>query len=119
MELMNLSGQVKKLVVVVGESDKVYQRALFEAIVYAAKKYKIAGATVTRGMLSYGSESMTHSSKIFALSEDVPVIIIFVDIDERLRDFSQIINKLIDKSGAGGLMTIEDVEVLRYGDNHE
>jgi PII-like signaling protein len=119
MELMNLSGQVKRLVVVVGESDRVYQRPLFEAIVYAAKKYKIAGATVTRGTLSYGSESMIHSSKIFALSDDAPVIIVFVDVDERLRDFSQIINRLIDKAGAGGLMTIEDVEVLRYGDNHE
>jgi len=116
---MNLSGQAKQLKIIVGESDRVYQRPLYEAIVYAAKKYKIAGVTVSRGMLSYGSDSMIHSSKIFALSKDVPIIIVLVDVNARLADFSVIINRLMDKAGAGGLMTIEDVEVLRYGNYHD
>ncbi|PWE01270.1 DUF190 domain-containing protein [Marinilabilia rubra] len=116
---MNLSGQVKKLKIIVGESDRVYQRPLYEAIVYAAKKYKIAGATVYRGMLSYGAESIGHSGKIFALSDDVPVIISLVDVNERLSDFALIINRLLDKAEAGGLMTLEDVEVLRYGEFYE
>lgn len=116
---MNLSGQVKKLKIIVGESDRVYQRPLYEAIVYAAKKYKIAGATVFRGILSYGAESMGHSGKIFALSDDIPVVISFVDVNERLSDFALIINRLMDKAGAGGLMTLEDVEVLRYGEYYE
>ncbi len=116
---MNLSGQAKKLIIVVGETDKVYQRPLFEAIVYAAKKYKIAGATVSRGMLSYGAESLVYSSKIFALSDEMPVVIGLVDLDERLTDFAKIINRLMDKAGTGGLMTMEDVEVLRYGEYHD
>lgn len=116
---MNLSGQAKQLRIIVGESDRVYQKPLYEAIIYAAKKYKIAGATVSRGMLSYGADSMMHSGKIFALSEDVPVVIVLVDVNERLADFSVIINRLMDKAGAGGLMTVEDVEVLRYGNFHD
>ncbi len=116
---MNLSGKVKKLVIVVGESDKVYQRPLFEAIVYAAKKYKIAGATVVNGSLSFGEKSLAHSSKIFPLSEDVPVVISLVDVSDRLRDFSLIINRLMDKAKASGLMTLEDVEVLRYGEYYD
>ena len=112
---MNLSGDLKKLVVIVGESDRVYQRPLYEAIVYASKKYKIAGTTVTRGMLSYGAGSLQHSGKIFALSHDVPVVITMVDVFQRLSDFSRVINRLMDKAGAGGLITMEDVEVLRYG----
>jgi PII-like signaling protein len=116
---MNLSGKVKKLVIIVGESDKVYQRPLFEAIVYAAKKYKISGATVTRGVLSYGENSLSHSSKIFALSEDVPMVLTFVDVEDRLRDFSMIINRLMDKAATGGLITMEKVEILRYGENYD
>lgn len=116
---MNLSGQVKKLIITVGESDKVYQRPLYEAIVYAAKKYKIAGTTVSKGILSYGAESMVHSGKIFALSEDLPVVIELVDVDARLSDFAQIINRLMDKAGVGGLITKEDVTVLRYGEFHD
>ncbi len=116
---MNLSGKVKKLKIIVGETDRVYQRPLFEAIVYAAKKYKIAGATVTHGMMSYGAESMIHSIKIFSLANDLPMVIEMVDVEERLTDFSRIINRLIDKSGGGGLMTMEDVNVLRYGNHYE
>ncbi len=112
---MKLSGKVKRLKVIIGETDRVYQRPLYEAIVYAAKKYKIAGATVTHGIMSYGAESMIHSVKIFSLANDLPMVIEMVDIEERLRDFSLIVNRLIDKAGGGGLITFEDVEVLRYG----
>ncbi|MFO8001282.1 MAG: DUF190 domain-containing protein [Marinilabilia sp.] len=116
---MNLSGQVKRLIIIVGESDRVYQRPLYEAIVYAAKKYKIAGATVSKGMLSYGAESMIHSNKIFALSDDLPVVISMVDVNQRLTDFARIINRLMDKADAGGLITMEDVDVLRYGEHYD
>ena len=116
---MNLSGHAKKLVIIVGESDRVYQRPLYEAIVYASKKYKIAGITVTRGMLSYGAGSLLHSGKIFALSGDVPVVITMVDVYQRLSDFAYVINRLMDKANAGGLITMEDVEVLRYGSYYE
>ncbi|MDK2841987.1 MAG: uncharacterized protein PWQ17_1492 [Anaerophaga sp.] len=115
---MNLSGHARKLIIIVGESDIVYQRPLYEAIIYAAKKYNIAGATVSKGILSYGAESMLHSSKTFALSDDIPVIIGLVDVDERLSDFAQIINRLMDKAGSRGLITMEEVDVLRYGESH-
>ncbi len=115
---MNLSGRVKKLKVIVGETDRVYQRPLYEAIVYAAKKYRLAGATVTPGIMSYGAESMIQSIKIFALASDLPMVIEMVDIEERLTDFALIVNRLIDKAGGGGLVTLEDVEVLRYGNQY-
>ncbi len=116
---MNLSGQVKKLIIIIGESDKVYQRPLYEAIVFAAKKYSISGATVSRGILSYGAESIENSNKVFALSNDLPVVIRLIDLNERLVDFASIVNRLMDKAGVGGLMFMEDVEVLRYGEFHE
>ncbi|SFE23839.1 DUF190 domain-containing protein [Thermophagus xiamenensis] len=112
---MNLSGEVKKLTIIVGESERVYQRPLYEVIIYAAKKYKLAGSTIVRGDMSYGADNLLHSSKIFALSDDVPVIIWLVDVYERLFDFAKIVNRIMDKAGGGGLIFMEDVEVLRYG----
>jgi len=116
---MNLSGQAKKLIIIVGETDRVYQRPLFEAIIFAAKKYKLAGATITKGVLSYGEENMLHSSKIFSLTDDLPVVITLVDVDKRLSDFAEIANRLMDKAEAGGLIFMEDVEVLRYGKSYD
>ena len=115
LKSMNLSGEVKKLTIIIGESARVYQRPLYEVIIYAAKKYKLAGATAVKGNMSYGADNLLQSSKIFAVSDDIPVVIVLVDIYERLFDFAKIVNRIMDKSGDGGLIFMEDVEVLRYG----
>lgn len=112
---MNLSGKAVRLKIIVGESDTVYQRPLYEAIVFAAKKYKISGVTVAKGIMNYGSNSLLQSIKVFSLATDLPVIIEMVDRRERLTDFAAIVSRLMDKASAGGLITIEDVDVLHYG----
>ena len=76
---MNLSGATSRLNIIVGENDQVYQRPLYEAIVFAAKKYKLSGATVCKGLLSYGAGSNAHSVKVFSLSEDAPMHIQLVE----------------------------------------
>ncbi|TCO10419.1 DUF190 domain-containing protein [Natronoflexus pectinivorans] len=111
---MELSGKVVRLKIIVGESDQVYQRPLYEAIVYAAKKYKLSGATVVRGILNYGSGSLVQSIKVFSLATDAPVVIEMVDHRERLTDFAQIVSRLMEKADAGGIITLEDVEVLYH-----
>ncbi len=111
---MHLFGKAAKLKIIVGENDLVYQRPLHEAIVFAAKKYKISGATVTKGVLNYGAQSIHQSVKIFALSNDQPMVIELIDYRDRLTDFAGIISKLMKKAEAGGIITIEDVEVLHY-----
>ncbi len=112
---MYLTGQAVKLKIIVGESDYVYQRPLYEAIVFAAKKYKISGVTVTKGVMNYGSNSMGQSIKVFAMATDLPMVIEMVDKKERLTDFAAIVGRLMDKAGAGGIITLENVEVLHYG----
>ncbi len=111
---MILEGDAKKLKIITGESDRVYQRPLYEAIVFAAKKYKLAGVTVTKGFMSYGADSIVHSVKVFTLSEEVPIILEMVDREERIYDFAEIVSKLFDKSGCGGIMYVENVDVIRY-----
>ncbi len=104
----------KLLRIYIGENDKFNQRPLYEAIVYGAKKKGLAGATVTKGILSYGANSKIHTLKIFALSDDMPIIVEIVDSDEKIEDFIKIIDKLFKKSNCGGLITIENIQVLKY-----
>ncbi|MGQ1908599.1 DUF190 domain-containing protein [Marinifilum sp. RC60d5] len=111
---MKLEGKVKLLRVFVGEADKVYQRPLYEVIVYGAKKYGLAGATVHRGIMSYGASSRIHTSKIFTLSDDLPIIIEIIDSTEKIEGFLHILELLIEKSGGGGIVTMEQVDVIRY-----
>lgn len=111
---MVLEGEAKKLKIIVGEGRVVYQRPLYEAIMVAAKKYKIAGATIYKGMLSYGADDLVNNTKVFYTSEEKPIIIEMVDREERIYDFADIMSKLIDKSGCGAIVFVESVDVISY-----
>ncbi|MFA5104934.1 MAG: DUF190 domain-containing protein [Candidatus Margulisiibacteriota bacterium] len=93
-----------------GESDSIHGKPLYEQIVFKARELHLAGATVIRGIMGFGADSRMHSVKLLELSEDLPVIVEIVDIEEN-------INKLlpfIDESIKEGLVTMEKVKVLKY-----
>ena len=114
---MDLKGKSKLLAIYTGEMEKYNYRPLYEAIVYAAKKAGLAGATVTRGIMSYGANSKVHTAKIFALSADLPVKIEIVDTAEKLEKFTEVIKKMFVKSNSAGLITLKDVNVVMYQAN--
>jgi len=94
--------------------DKYEHQSLYEALVFAAKKQGIAGATVLRGILAYGASSRIHTAKLLDLSFDLPVVIEIVDHKEKIDEFLETANQMIERSGGGALITIEDVEVIHY-----
>lgn len=104
----------KLLRIFVGEKDKVGHQPLYEAIVYAAKKMNLSGATVLRGIMGFGATSAVHSAKLFELSTDLPLVIEIADTEKKVREFSVAVEDLFEQSNSGGLITIEDVEVIRY-----
>jgi PII-like signaling protein len=111
---MKLEGHAKLLRVFIGEIDKIGHTPLYEAIVQEARNQGIAGATVLRGIMSYGASSRIHTAKLIDISEDLPIVIEIVDEEKKINDFLPVINGLFDKCGRGGMMTIEQVNVLYY-----
>lgn len=111
---MKQEEEKKLLRIFIGEADKYKNRPLYEAIVYAAKRAGLAGATVTRGLMSYGANSRVHSMKILALSGDLPVIVEIVDEAEKINSFLEVLEKMFEKTKAGGMITQEKIEVVRY-----
>ena len=71
----------------------------------------LAGATVLRGPMGFGRTSRLHTTKILRLSEDLPIVIEIVDAEERITAFVEAIEPMM----TGGLVTLEKVQVLRYG----
>ena len=94
------------------ENAKHDGKPLFEAIVLAARANHMAGATVLRGPMGFGHSSRLHTAKILRLSEDLPMVIEIVDGPERIEAFLPVIETMI---GERGLITLEKVQVLRYG----
>ncbi|MDQ0326713.1 PII-like signaling protein [Rhodopseudomonas julia] len=95
----------------IGESDEHEGRPLYEAIVLKAREMGLAGATVLRGPMGFGRSSRLHTSKILRLSEDLPLIIEIVDTAERIESFVRAAEPML----GSGLVTLEKVEVVRYG----
>ena len=97
-----------------GDSDRVNGFTLYEAIVKEAHKLGLAGATAYRGIESFGASHSIHTLKMFDLSSDLPIIIEIIDSEENINNFLPTLNALMDKSGKGGLIIIEEVNILRY-----
>jgi hypothetical protein len=111
---MTLDRNSKLLRIFLGELDKYKGVPLYESIVLAAKKNGVAGATVFRGILSYGASSRIHATKLLDLSSDLPIIVEIVDTQEKIDDLIKIINPMIEEAGCGALITIEAAEVIHY-----
>ncbi len=111
---MELSRDSKLLRIFVGSIDSIGHQPLYEAIVFAAKKEGLAGASVTKGILSYGASALVHTAKLIDISEDLPIVIEIVDHEKKITPFVEIASELIEKANCGGLITIEKVQVLYY-----
>jgi len=111
---MNISEKSGILKIYIGESDKIHGKPLYEEIVFEARKKGIAGATVFKGIMSFGASHSVHTMKIFALSSDMPVSIEIVDNIEKLDEFAKRVNELLEHSKRGGLVTFQQIDVIRY-----
>jgi len=96
----------------IGESERSGHQPLYEAIVLKARELKLGGATVLRGPMGFGHSSVLHSAKILRLSEDLPMVVEIVESQAKIDAFI----KVLDKMMGSGLITVEKVLVLQYGD---
>ncbi|MGH2645421.1 MAG: DUF190 domain-containing protein [Chitinophagaceae bacterium] len=109
-----LNPDSKLLRIFIGENDKVEHRPLYEALLFAAKKQGLAGATVLRGIMAYGASTRVHTAKLVDISQDLPIIVEIVDQEEKINEFLKTVNGFMDKAACGGLVTIEKAQVLYY-----
>jgi PII-like signaling protein len=113
--MMQLQEKAQLLRVFIGENDRFGQHPLYEAIVLKAREQGLAGATVLRGPMGFGHSSRLHTAKILRLSEDLPVIVEIVDSEQKISAFLPLLDELVK----GGLVSIEDVRILRYGSDRK
>ena len=111
---MEIPQQAVLLRIFIGELDKCHHQPLYEALVYEARKQGIAGATVLRGLLSYGASSRIHTAKLLDLAFDLPVVVEIVDHNDKIESFLETANRMIEEAECGALVTIEKTEVIYY-----
>ncbi|MCC5477911.1 DUF190 domain-containing protein [Streptomyces sp. NPDC059680] len=108
--MTSLTGRALRLTVYIGEDDTWHHKPLYSEIVHRAHAAGLAGASVFRGIEGFGASSRIHTSRLLSLSEDLPVAVVVVDSEERVRAFLPQLDELVDE----GLVTLEECEVVRY-----
>ena len=108
---MKIPKEAVLLRIFIGEGDRYQGKPLYEAVVIKAREMHLAGATVLRGPMGFGHSSRLHTSKILRLSEDLPLVIEIVDDEAKIEAFLPVLDPMM----GSGLVTLEQVKVLRYG----
>ncbi|MER6957040.1 MULTISPECIES: DUF190 domain-containing protein [unclassified Streptomyces] len=108
--MTRLTGSALRLTVFVGESDTWRRKPLYAEIVHRAHAAGLAGASVFRGIEGFGASSIVHTSRLLSLSEDLPVAVVVVDTEERVRAFLPELDELVTE----GMVTLDPCEVIRY-----
>lgn len=111
---MKITGPAKRLRIYIGESDSWKGKPLYHAILLKAKEMGLAGATVCRGVEGFGANSRVHTARILALSSDLPVVIDIVDNVDYINNFLPYLDEMVQE----GLITLEDVQVIKYVRNN-
>ncbi|MEV4412444.1 DUF190 domain-containing protein [Catellatospora sp. NPDC049609] len=98
-----------RLTVVVGEDDRWRHRPMYTEIVHRAHAAGLAGATVLRGVEGFGTHSRVHTDRLLSLAEELPMVVVIVDAEERVRRFLPQLTEL----RLEGLVMLDPVEVIR------
>lgn len=96
----------------IGSTDKLNKDTLYESIVFRAKDSGLAGVTVFKGVMGYGSSSVVHSYKFWEVTEKLPTVVEIVDEEEKITTFYETIRPELEKMRYGCLVTVEEVTVL-------
>jgi PII-like signaling protein len=107
---MKIEGDAKRVTVYIGSADRCGGRNLAVAIVEKCREMGLAGATVSRGIMGFGKQSVIHKAHFLGLSDDLPEKIEVIDRPEEIERLLPVLDKMI----GGGLIIVEDVRVLRY-----
>jgi PII-like signaling protein len=113
---MSLRGEQVLLRAYLQSADRAPHTPTFERLVQAARKERLAGATVIRGILGYGSQGLIKPSA-WSLVAHVPVIVEIVDRGERIMSF---VEGPLEQIMIHGMLTLERANVMLYrGRRHD
>lgn len=106
----SFKGQQTLVRIYISENDKFHHQPLYQALLDFFRKEKVAGCTVLRGIAGFGAKAHLHSTQILRLSQNLPLVIEVVDTRDNIKNILSEIDEMMSE----GLVTIENVEVIRY-----
>ncbi len=98
-----------KLTICVGEDERHAHHPLYREVLLTLHNTEIAGATVTKGVMSYGVQRRLHTNKNEIQMENLPIIIEAVDERAKVERAAALVAELL---GEHGLVEIQPTLVV-------
>ena len=95
-------------------TDKFKYKPVYEVIVFAAKRYGLAGAIVLKGVIGYDASSAISSVKFWEVTEKLPIVVEILDESKKIEKFLETIKPYFDKIKNGCIITTEKVDLVFY-----
>jgi PII-like signaling protein len=89
------------------EDDELDGERLYSKLLKLLKSKGVGGATVLKAIMSYGTTSEYHYEGIEVLSYNLPVVVEFVEKEEKVNSLLEELTKYVKK----GLISIERAQV--------
>jgi len=108
-----MDGPGTALNILMNEKESLHGKPVYELIVTLAHDAGLAGATLTRGFLSYGPLGHFHDADIEVMMGELPVSILIVDTSEKIAGFLPSLEGIV----GNGLVQTWDVNIELYRHN--
>lgn len=102
-------GPAKKVTIYINEDTRYHAGPLWSAVYEFLQHKRVSGATVLRPIEGFGAHHHTHSMRMEATMEHMPIRIEFVDTAERVQ---QVLPNLYDMV-RDGLIEVQDTTIVR------
>ncbi len=106
---LSIQKKAKRLRIYITERDRWRGNSLDSALIETLRDKGIAGATVFRGIIGYGTNSSVHTIHIEVRMTDLPLVIEAIDSPEKIDLVIKDIYPMVQE----GLITIDDVEIIK------
>jgi PII-like signaling protein len=103
-------GKKKLMRIYLDNSDTYEGKPLWQVLLRKVQEEGMAGATVFKAAAGIGAQTELHTFEIWSMAQKLPVVIEIIEEEERIRTFLDRYDAMIGE----GLVTLCDVEVLRY-----
>jgi PII-like signaling protein len=100
-----------KLTVYFGESDRVGDRLLSDALLDEFEQQRLHAAVLMRAVEGFGAKQQLRTDRLLTLSDDLPVVAVAVDERPAIEAVLPQVRELL----AGGLITLERARLLHDG----
>lgn len=86
-------------------------RPVHEDITLKARKARLAGVTVLRGVMGYGRAGQVRRARPLGLAPKLPLVVEIVDTEEKLKAFLPVLDRMRNV----GLVTWRTLEAAHHG----